>query len=223
MSLPSELERLVALHASGKLSNDEFSAAKAALLSAGTSGQAGDIRDQPRSAVADEDDKRRIDNPQLEELKRANAIAELDREWALKRESFMMTGQHEGGYPYRYRPTRGGSIVGGVVILIFGVFWTKMAASVSSVASHVIPLLPMGGGAMDRSFSLFPMFGVLFILFGLWVSYQGYTRADALESAEKDYHRRRAALLAGQNDTGASMSGGRSTEVANEIDEDTAS
>ncbi len=228
MSLATELERLATLHASGTLSNDEFSAAKAALIGDGLSGQAGDTLAPARSVRSDEDEERRIVRLQLEELKRANAIAELDHEWALQRKSFMMTGRHDGGRPYRYRPTRGGGVVRGVVIMIFGVLWTIKTASMSSMASNVSPLQsmpfspvqPMDGGGMDLFSSLFPMFGVLFILFGLWVSYWEYTQAGALESAEEVYHRRRAALLAGQDDPGATLPPTRSTAVADEIDED---
>lgn len=193
MDLLAELERLAALHASGALTDDEFAAAKAALL-----GRRRADGEADSTAAAD---ALAISRQQLEELRRANAVAQLDREWDIERESYTVTGYQGGGdvhagRPYRYRPTRGGSVVGGVVTTVFGIIWTAGACSMSSMADG------FGGTPVGGFAGLFPLFGIVFVLFGVWSSMNAYDKADSYEDAEADYQHRRAMLLAGRRDPG---------------------
>ena len=84
---------------------------------------------------------------QINDLQRRSEIAELDRQWELEREQFYVTDKHG----HRGLPSKGGSVVSGVVLTVFGVIWTVFAAN-------------MGGG-------LFALFGVVFVAFGLWTAF----------------------------------------------------
>ena len=162
MNIADELQKLQELHRSGALSDEEFTAAKAAVLAKGADGA------EPAGDAHMKD--------QLEEIKLQNEVERLDREWALERERYMVAGR----YGHRYLPSRGMSLLGGAVIVGFGIFWTAMAAS-------------MGTG-------LFPLFGVLFILAGVGVSIYSSGKASQYEVAYQAYRRRRARLLEGRSE-----------------------
>jgi hypothetical protein len=156
MSMADELRKLQDLHAAGTLSDDEFAAAKATVL-------AGGHPDTPADGNLD---------GHLEEIKRQNDVAQLDREWAMERERYMVPGR----YGYRYVPNRGMSLLGGLLVTGFGILWTVMAASM------VAPVF-------------FPLFGLLFIFAGLGVSAYSFLQANRYEEARLRYQRRRAQLL----------------------------
>ncbi|MBW4622036.1 MAG: SHOCT domain-containing protein [Cyanosarcina radialis HA8281-LM2] len=103
MSISDEIEKLKALYEAGTLSREEFELAKHQVLS-GTA---------------------RSDN--LEELRIQNQIAQLDREWELERENYMATGK----YGCKYIPGKVESLIGGIFIVCFGIFWTFTAASMT--------------------------------------------------------------------------------------------
>lgn len=159
MNIADELRKLQDLHRSGALTDEEFAAAKAAVL-------AGDVRGaEPEPGVMQQ---------QLDELRLQNEVTRLDREWELERDRYMITGR----YGSRYLPNRTMSVLSGVVVVVFGIFWTGFASSI-------------GGG-------LFALFGVVFIAAGLGFSIYSYSRATAYETAYQEYQRRRAELLAGR-------------------------
>src|ERR1043165_5871612 len=112
MNIADELRKLQDLHRSGALTDAEFAAAKAAVLG---------------KADADAGDKPALQE-HLEEIKRQNEIAQLDREWGLERDRYMITGQNG----FRYMPNRTASVFGGIVIAVFGMIWTGIAASMAS-------------------------------------------------------------------------------------------
>ncbi len=128
MSISDELMKLDELRRSGAISADEFELAKRKILEA--------PQDMYRSDA-------------LNELKAQNELAQLDREWELERESYMVTGK----YGHRHIPGKASSLLGGLFVVGFGIFWTTMATS-------------MTGFGGPSALSLFPLFGVLFILFG---------------------------------------------------------
>lgn len=157
MSISDEIQRLDDLRRSGALSREEFELAKQRVL-AGEADYAA--------------------SEHMEEIKAQNAVAQLDREWEMQRENYMVTGK----YGARYKPTRGGSVIGGIVIALFGTFWTALA---SSIPAHA----PVGIGVV------FPLFGVLFIVLGVGSAIHSFTKADSYEKAEQRYQRRRQELL----------------------------
>jgi hypothetical protein len=170
MNLIEELDKLQQLHRSGALTDDEFAAAKAQVLRQGAP--------SPASAIGVAG--------HLHVITHQNELAQLDREWELARESYMVTGKHG----HRYIPTQAGSVVVGVVIGLFGAFWTAMAAGITGgMAGHG----PPGAGGLV---SLFPLFGILFIVVGVGMSIYSFTRATEYAKAEQRYLQRRAELLA---------------------------
>jgi hypothetical protein len=157
MNIADELQKLQDLHRSGALTDEEFAAAKAAVLAGAPAAQ-----DSTRPGAMQEE---------LDDLRLENEVARLDREWQLSRERYMVAGR----YGNRYVPSRGQSVLGGVIVVAFGIFWTATAAS-------------MGAG-------LFPLFGVIFILLGAGMSVYSYSKAGEYEEAYQKYQRRRAELL----------------------------
>jgi Short C-terminal domain len=168
MNIADELQKLQELHRTGALTDEEFATAKAAVLAAKTTGA-----DAPLNETARE---------QLEEMKLENTVARLDREWQLARERYMIAGQ----YGNRYIPSRGVSVLMGVVVTGFGIFWIAMAMSITSN-------MPGIGGA-------FPCFGVIFILFGVGMSIYSFSKATQYEEEYQRYQQRRAELLAGRSE-----------------------
>jgi hypothetical protein len=163
MNLVDELRKLQELHQSGALTDDEFAAAKAAVLAKGAEG--GEIgNDQGVQS-------------RLEEIKLQNEIARLDREWQLERERYMVTGR----FGQRSVPSQFTSVLGGLVIVGFGIVWTSMAASMGAPG-------------------FFPMFGVIFICTGLGMSIYSFTKAGEYDRAFESYKRRRSRLIAGPDE-----------------------
>lgn len=157
MSISDEIERLDELHRKGVLSRDEFEQAKRKVIEGSTSA---------------------TESEQLQEIKFQNEIAQLDREWELEREKYMVTGKHG----HRHIPSRSLSLLGGIFVVGFGIFWMVMASSITG---------PFQGGIA----AIFPLFGVLFILAGLGMSIYSFFKAGDYEEAEDRYQRRRRELL----------------------------
>src|SRR5262249_12264234 len=110
MNIADELRKLQDLHRNGALTDEAFAAAKAAVLAKGAAGS--DPANEPAL------------QEHLEEIKLQNEVARLDREWELERERYMIAGQ-DG---HRVIPNRGMSVIGGIIIAVFGLFWTVGAA-----------------------------------------------------------------------------------------------
>ena len=153
MSITDELHRLQKLRESGALTDEEFAAAKARVL---------DGRAADGSAV----------EGHLAEIKHQNDLAQLDREWAMEREQYMVAGR----YGYRYLPNRGTSLIGGIAICGFGLLWTLFAAGMGAPV-------------------FFPLFGLLFILAGAAVSAHAFMQANRYEEARLRHLRRRREML----------------------------
>ncbi len=119
---------------------------------------------------------------QVEELTRQNKLAALDRMWEQQRESYMTTDKHG-----RSRlPDETSSVVGGIVIVVFGIFWTIMATGITSSAPNFGPF------AIARF--AFPAFGVLFVISGAVMSIRNYQKAQDYKSARKRYETERIQL-----------------------------
>ncbi len=167
MSLADDLTKLEELRRTGALTEAEFAQAKAAVLAGGGA--------PARDAVAD------TMAAQLAEVRYQNELERIDREWAIEREKYMVIGKHGR----RHIPTVGGSIGAAVAIGVFGVFWTIMAFSITSVAPDVGPF------ALAKTF--FPLFGVAFVVFGVWSGIHAAKKAEAYNRAFAAYQRRRIA------------------------------
>lgn len=122
------------------------------------------------------------DFDQLEEIKNQNDVAQLDRAWKLERENYMIHGK----YGRKHIPGKASSLFGGVILVAFGIFWTVMAGVVAG---------PFGGLG-----SLFPIFGVLFVLFGIGVTIHSFIKAGRYQDAQEQYHRRRRELTGDRDD-----------------------
>jgi hypothetical protein len=158
MSLSDELKELETLFRNGTLTENEFQLAKQRVLSESRVSQSA---------------------RHLEDIKAQNEIAQLDREWELERDNYMI----EGRYGSRHIPTKGSSIGGGVVMILFGLGWTIFA-------------FVMTANAPSKVVIIFPIFGVLFILFGAVASIREYLKADQYQAGYERSQSRRNQLLA---------------------------
>jgi DNA-directed RNA polymerase subunit RPC12/RpoP len=113
---------------------------------------------------------------ELGRLRIDNELARIERDWEREKESYMITDKHG----HKRIPTTTGSVFGGIVIVVFGIIWTAMASQ-------------MGGG--PGVFGFFPLFGIVFILFGVGMSIYSFSKASDYARAERAYRRRRSALL----------------------------
>ncbi len=160
MSIAKELMELETLFRNGTLTREEFETAKQLVLA------------NKSTSSADP----------LDEIRKQNQVAQLDRQWSIEREKYLVS--HRRG-PSTI-PTQGSSIAGGVVIVLFGVFWTAMAASIASFAPFPIGIL-------------FPGFGILFIIFGVANAIRSFSKAEQYAVAEAEYKRRRQEIIDTQN------------------------
>lgn len=167
MSLADDLAKLEELRRTGALTDTEFARAKAKLLDAGA--PAGD-------AVADKLGE------QLAEVRYQNELERLDREWQIEREKYMVADK----YGRRHVPTVGGGIAGAAFIGVFGVFWTVMAFAITGGAPDFGPFV------IAKVF--FPLFGVAFTVFGVYLGIHSARKAEEYNRALAAYQRRRAAV-----------------------------
>jgi hypothetical protein len=115
----------------------------------------------------------------LETIAHQNELARIDREWQIEREQYLIIF---GRYGQQVPPSTGKSVLGGVIIVGFGILWTAFAFAITANA-------PIGGA------SIFPLFGVLFILAGIGTSVYSYNLAQRYEKAHAEYQRRRRDAL----------------------------
>jgi hypothetical protein len=102
-----------------------------------------------------------------------NHREQLDREWMLSRDQYMIRGKNGASLP---TGGGGGAIVGSVFMVIFGVIWTCLAASAGA------PFF-------------FPLFGVVFIIAAIVGGVSAATKASDYSRAEENYQRNRRQLL----------------------------
>jgi len=109
----------------------------------------------------------------LDDIRFQNELARLDREWELEREKLMVTGRNGG----RHIPSEGSNVFGGIVIGVFGLLWTMAVAYIDPT-------------------DIFPLFGIVFVIFGISLCANGFKKAGEYRQAEQEYQERRAKLLA---------------------------
>jgi hypothetical protein len=168
MSLVDELAKLEQLHRSGALSDLEFTKAKAALLSGAPPGS----EQQLGEHLAE----------QLAEVKYQNELAQIDREWEIERQQYLIRGR-DG---IVHVPTAGMGIGTAIVGGVFGVFWTIMAVSITGGAPDVGPF------AIAKVF--FPLFGVVFTVAAIGYGVYAHSRANKYQAAFAAYKARRARI-----------------------------
>lgn len=121
------------------------------------------------------------------ELKSGSAIEKLDADWERKRKHHLVTGKHG----QQSLPTKGGAVVGGIVITLFGCFWTIMAGTIVAGGLSIGAPGPI---------AIFPLFGILFVAFGIYNAFSAHSKADAYERDLKRYQSERRRLVAELND-----------------------
>ena len=114
---------------------------------------------------------------QVAKLTAQQKLSDLDRQWELEREQYMVSGQNG----VKRLPSEGGSAIGGIVIVGFGIFWTIGAAGMASSSPF-------------RGPGFLPLFGIIFIGFGIFASIHGYQKAGDYREAHKKYKREREKL-----------------------------
>ncbi|TWU04019.1 zinc finger domain-containing protein [Neorhodopirellula pilleata] len=113
----------------------------------------------------------------VDRLTAQQQMSDLDRQWEQRKEDFMVTGQHG----HKSLPTKGGAMVGGVIVAAFGLIWTVMAFGIT--ASSPFP------GTF-----LFPLFGLLFVGGGIYNAISAANKAHEYERAHAEYRRERSRL-----------------------------
>lgn len=97
----------------------------------------------------------------MEVIKLQNQVEQLDREWMLQRESFMVTSKNGG----KHLPTTGRHMVGGIFPPpVFGVIWIGFAASMGAPG-------------------VFPLFGIVFIAFALFSTVSSLGKVKGYQNA----------------------------------------
>jgi DNA-directed RNA polymerase subunit RPC12/RpoP len=118
---------------------------------------------------------------QMGHIAHEQELARIDREWEVERQQYLITNRQ--GVPQVPNATM--SVIGGIVITVFGIIWTVIASSITSSFPG-----EMAGGFV----SCFPLFGVLFVVAGIAVSIYSYQKALAYQQAYAQYQQRRAAV-----------------------------
>ncbi|WP_372717560.1 hypothetical protein [Novipirellula sp.] len=114
---------------------------------------------------------------QVSQLTANQKIADLDRQWELQRNDFMITGKNGR----THLPTEGTAMVGGIVAVVFGGFWTVMAFAITSRS-------PFGMA------KIFPLFGLVFIAVGIFGAIHASNKASEYKRAKRRYESERARL-----------------------------
>jgi hypothetical protein len=171
MSLVDELAKLEELWRSGGLSDAEYAKAKTALLNAVS-------QPELREHLAD----------QLTEVKYQNKLAQIDREWQIERQQYLIRSR----YGIAQVPTAGMGIGTALIGGAFGVFWTMLALSIAGAAPH--PTSDFS--SLIRIF--FPLFGIVFTVAAIGGGIYACIKAQKYQEAFAAYQERRARVKAGQ-------------------------
>lgn len=105
-----------------------------------------------------------------EMLRLQNELELLDQEWRNESAGLMVRDKHG----HESIPGKSTSVVGAIVVVVFGLFWTIMA------------------GAM---FPPMALFGILFIGFGLYTSMRTYSMAGRYETLQSAHDEKQQELL----------------------------
>jgi len=127
----------------------------------------------------------------VDQLAVRNELDALDRQWDRERDDYAFRTRHG----YRHFPTKAGSVGMGVLVAVFGLMWTFMASGMLWRANDAFHDAPPGfGPSLFDNF--FPLFGLLFVAFGIGAGIYGYRLAERYEAAKAGYEQKRAAIEA---------------------------
>lgn len=113
---------------------------------------------------------RLADNTEI--LRLQGLLAQLDRDWDQRSASLMVHGKHGRAYV----PGKFSSVIMGIVMSSFGLFWTVGVASSGAPA-------PMAG------------FGILFIVIAIGMSIWTFAKAHMYETLQNEYEQNRSKLM----------------------------
>ena len=113
---------------------------------------------------------RLADNTEI--LRLQGLLAQLDRDWDQRSESLKVQGKHGRAYV----PGKVSSVMMGIVMSGFGLFWTVAVASSGAPS-------PMAG------------FGVLFIILAIAMSLWTFVKAHMYETLQQEYEQNRSKLM----------------------------
>ena len=140
----------------------------------------------------------------VEILKLQAELDRLDREWTSGRERYMRTNQ-EGVMSV---PNRSAAVIGMIISIVGGLAFTIISSTMTGGG----PGLGMDGQfveidgvqfEVDHGFpghdpfpsNIFPMFGLAFVAFGLFIGFSGLKKADKYEQAQRAYEEKRRELV----------------------------
>jgi LSD1 subclass zinc finger protein len=107
---------------------------------------------------------------QVSELRFQNELNRLDKEWEQEREQYLIKTKY--GRSREPNPTI--ASIGGIIAIVFAIFWMTMASSI-------------GGG-------MFGAFGLVFIGIAIWVMLYERQKSQEYQRAQAAYQRRREKL-----------------------------
>jgi hypothetical protein len=105
------------------------------------------------------------------EIKARERLEQIDREWMIQRERFMVRDKQGSSIP-----STGGAVIGSIVVAVFGIFWTIMAISMGAPC-------------------FVPLFGVFFVVMGIANGISASNKAAGYSSAEAAYQEERDRAL----------------------------
>lgn len=117
-----------------------------------------------------------------------NELNRLDINWEREKEGYKVSGR----YGHRYLPTKGSSVGQGLVLGVFGSLWTVFAFGITTGFTWSLSEDTFGPPPIIRI--LFPLFGVVFVIFGVASAVKAYQNAEGYEQAEQRYLSRKEQL-----------------------------
>lgn len=113
---------------------------------------------------------RMADNLKVIELQ--NDLERIDREWDNQRNNLMVRNKNG----HAAEPSSAGSMVGGIITIVFGIFWMSIALSMGAP-------------------SFFPLFGLIFIGIAIFNMVNGTVKAGTYQREQSEYEARRQSLI----------------------------
>jgi LSD1 subclass zinc finger protein len=139
----------------------------------------------------------------VEILKLQAELDRLDREWTSGRERYMRADNNG----VMSVPTRAGALAVMLISTVGGIAFTAFSSTMMAASAGFGmegPFFDADGNpfhldpshsAPDLFSSIFPMFGLAFVAFGLFIGFSGLKKADQYEQAQRAYEEKRRELL----------------------------